>query len=633
MNKKIKWTILTTSSISLSLLPVVSSACVFSRKGSNNNSANEKDYKYDINGKKFKSKEEAVKFAKEHLVELKKENIFEDCYTGKDGKEFSNFNAFYPLFKEHIEKQEVSSNVPSDTIRSYIDSSGEINGEGLNYIDLTNSGKNTTIYKAKDDRWFKDQCQAKLSYFTLNKFYMHGIGDNKKVFYNKEEFINEATKVYNEINSDSNLSSNEKLWKLIKWFSLDTKSDLKFLKFNNNYMPFVKDINNLLDDKDVETFFLNNLHEYYKIGNHYYTEEEIFNNNDLFLSNLSNFNILKINSTQGNASYIVDIDKDDEYSLNGDYIYRTPSNYIEEFKDATKWVKREQSGFLKGTNDKTNLTNNFISFILSSLNEHQTHNKVDYYNNLSEFFLNMNEGKKDTQNYFENLDIFHIADLDSITISFLKEMRNIKINESQTLLDKIVEILTIMKKGKNGNFVSQIPVLYFATLSYLIDCKANASQIQIFKSFFGRLITYLNEVLENIIGEDLYKKDNGEKLNLWDEFKANGIDADINSNINAFINIFVSNASIYNAIKTIEYATTNMIQKAGVQKFDDIKYLYNEKISASMFNKLEKLFDKYSGRGSESLINYDAAQNKFKLKDNINLNSYATKFISSSAIS
>lgn len=367
--------------------------------------------------------------------------------------------------------------------------------------------------------------------------------------------------------------------------------------------------NELFNKSDLTNIFIrkraaNNLFKYCQFNNKYYTLEELKNDKSILLSDLSKYDVLKINSTKGNSSYIVDVGKDDPFNFYGDYVHVSSNNSIEDLTDLYKWSKQDKKNYTNNpyeNNFKAQRINTVAENLLSTKNQMSLNRDLEFNkkNKLAYFSFDdfLTDDKKIIDYFINSFDILHIYDLAAETVNFTSAMQEVKINENETLLDKINEVIKIMKYGKRGNFLTQIPVTYFTCLSYLGKTQANNSAIYSFKQFYKQLIKYINDTLKEIIGEDLFKDNDGNKLDLWESFKANGYDLDINTNINNFINILANSKYITNAITVIKCASDNVKNNYSKTDYDVFEYRY--KLATLPFNEsLRQLYYKLSNPSS-----------------------------------
>ncbi|UUD36986.1 Uncharacterised protein [Mycoplasmopsis californica] len=294
-------------------------------------------------------------------------------------------------------------------------------------------------------------------------------------------------------------------------------------------------------------------------------------------------------------SYIVDIDKNDSYQLYGDYVHKSVNNTIEGFLDREKWIKTPTTpDTLTSMTSNAWEVNDFIEFIFSNLNQGFLKNNPDEAKIMFEDMSNEHYTEEKYINYFvTDINIFRICELHNETEEYLNELKKIQIDSyGNTLYEKINEILNLMKRGRNGSLIAQIPVTYFASLSYLFNAKADNRAISTFKKFYKSLLLYLEKSLKDMLGKDLYKKDNGDELNLWNAFPADGFNVDINTDINAFVNIFANSKYITSGISAVKAAFLNMTSNLGDLEFDDVKDMILQKnnFSSSEIKLLQNLF-------------------------------------------
>ncbi|UUD36733.1 Uncharacterised protein [Mycoplasmopsis californica] len=624
----------------LAVLPVLISA----QCGNSGSNIKEEDYLYKIGDQKFLSKNDAIDFLAKQ-AEKREEIEYDRIFIQDDQKIADNYRIIDEILSEHIKSQDYNMVITLDELKKYLNSNGYLdsNSDGYNQIDITNQDKNVLVYRGKDGIAYENEEEAILSYFNLNRLYTLGYDliekkkgsvieceKKKKVYLSKEEVNNVLLKEINDIESNNpGTSESEKIRLFFEKTHILEKVD------NNNNDNYILKIGNdtIIYDKNwrskTDFFVRNHINRYFKIDNKFYTKEEILNDKFKILGDLTTFNVLKVNSTAGYASYLVDTDKTDKYLLYGDYVHKSVSDAIKQFSNPDKWAKSNASNHDSyHLTENAYLVNSFADFIIKNFNSQkgavnkgieQTMHRI-YGVEKSEALEYFGD------NFIKNIDIFHICDVIDEIEAFLNEAKKIKNQTTQeSLYDRLNSIIKMMKRGHKGTLMAQIPVTYFASLSFLIENRASDKMIYVFKKFYKTLITYFNDVFKSLL-QDLYLKNNGTPLDLWEEFKANGFDADINMNINAFANLLANSEYITNGLKVIKNSYINVAQKCAQQEIEDLSY-HSEISSLPYYDRLRKVFNTFKTLNEGKFVKYDAVSNKYIINSSNSLNFYDMNFL------
>ena len=459
----------------------------------------------------------------------------------------------------------------------------------LNEMDFNNLDGNMRAYLGKNNVAYDNEIDAKLSYVNSAKIYKF----NNKFYTSKESIINELILNYNNIKSHYS-TEDERIKEFKKLYNLKESGYKKFNTPNGSisYANFQKS-NGEFDLDLLKDFIANNAKKYIKWNNEIYDVDE-FVNNHFNKAEWKSSSIIKIKSTKGNKKYLVDIDKNEEANFYGDYILKTPSDEIRDFKNHSKWSKRKRNENVIRYRDSIykEIVNKFVSNLMMTVN-----------NYLLDKQIKENPNKKDEllKKFHNNFSIFNFLPLINqakILKTYLKAF-HISDNKHSNLWEKFEEIIKFMKNGKRGTFFNQLNILYFSGLAYFAKDGASDTLIAFFKKYFKNLINTMNNYLSNALG-DLYIDNQGKKIDLLEAYNLDDYSLDLDVNNDFFISKLTNSHNVINAIGTINLATINAMNASSSLPFRPEELLKKSSINNdSIYEKLEKLYDKYSLRSSE----------------------------------
>lgn len=456
----------------------------------------------------------------------------------------------------------------------------------LNEIDFNNLDSNTRVYLGKNNVAYDNEIDAKLSYVNSAKIYKF----NNKFYTNKESIINEIILNYNNIISHYS-TENERMEKFKELYNL---SDEGYKRFN---IPngSISDINFQKNNGDfnldlLKDFISNNVKRYIKWKGQIYDVNE-FVEKHFAKTEWKGSSIIKVKSTKGNKKYLVDVDKNEEANFYGDYILKTPSDEIRDFRNYGKWSKHKRNENVIGYKESVykEIVNKFVSNLMMTVNNYLLEKKI-----------NNNPNKKNEllEKFNNNFSIFNFLPLINQAETLKNYLKSFHISDAKhsNLWEKFEQIIKFMKTGKRGTFFNQLNVLYFSGLAYFAKDGASDTLISLFKKYFKNLINIMNNYLNNVLG-DLYIDNQGKKINLVKAYNLDDYSLDLDVNNDFFISKLTNSDNVINAIGTINLATTNAMNASSALPFRIDELLKKSSINNDdTYKKLEKLYDKYSLR-------------------------------------
>ncbi|MGZ9413802.1 hypothetical protein [Mycoplasma sp. Z386] len=542
--------------------------------------------------KKTINEEEQIKSS--ILEQLKQETQYQskDVFVSKTlDKLIDNFSDLNVMLDQKIEAVEFFSNKDIQELEKQILPSNELNSNlfGPTLV-RKDELENKEVFLGKDNQVFTDELEAKLSYFNVNSFYKYETtfdksSGNAKIFQTKAELINYFESLYQEI-ATKNISDKQKLSEL--------KSKIKFAKTNKH----IKAPNDLISFSDIsiksnlDNFVKNNYKKYIYFKNKIY-EYDNFIKNQVFDSYLSELPILKLNSTNGQNKFIVDLDKSVKENFYGKLFLDSPSGSINDIVDVNNWNKkeREEKLFTNPMEEtKKSLVNNFVSRIIKQKSD------ANFDKFLLNSHLNENDKEKLQKDYNQNFSILNNyllrEDLENLKEEFSKiKYANLK---DVTLWDKIQDANKILLKGKHGTIFNQIYSFYISSISAMFESKINFKTVYVFKKYIKSFLNTINTTLKEIFTDEFYVTENNEHIDL---LKLYGLKDDLNISVSTspdyFLGSLTQSTKFMNAINLINFATASLTNTNSSEEFDRI-LLLKDTNSEEELRKYKEFFELYS---------------------------------------
>ncbi|RMX35635.1 hypothetical protein [Mycoplasmopsis fermentans] len=612
----------------------------------NNNGNDHSNAKYKIGDKYFDNKKDIIEYLIQS-AEVQNKTKYKNAYLSEE-KAFSNYYSLINSTTKNINKIKANTYLSSEKLQKMLNFDGQIDENFLSNFRFDSTDKNIKVYKGLNNIAYKNEQEAKESYFNINPVFEF----NNKYYKTPEELSINYLKAAKKIETDPKLKNDlEKIKELQSLFPIDS-SQKRIIVFNNGKIEQL--YNNDSSQEAIEHLkkvIRNNLNVFYEIDGQFYSLEDLVNRPDILLKDLSMFNVLKVQSNSGKKSYLVDVNKEEGYSLVGNYVHKTNSNEIEDFLNLDKWIKSNDypNSLEYKINSKNLIINSITDFIFSMDNdfeiskylEAKKKNQITSLDHtMLEFNLNLNSKNYEEaknileERFLKNLNIFNIVKLNNEFKFFEKEMNKVIIDQTNntTLMDKFNEIIQIVEKGKRGSLLSQLPLIYISGISYLGNTKASTKTISTFIKYIQSVNKFFNDSLNSLIGDDLYITNTGEKIDLTKQFKFDGISLDTNMDINSYSGFLSNNSVVYNSIKNLYYAFQNIVNYLGAYEFDE-KFYDADVISNQKYReKLEKTFNRfkilnlYNGTNSSLFVNknkkIELESSNFNSNDDINYRNF-----------
>ncbi|KDE44974.1 hypothetical protein NPL4_03310 [Metamycoplasma hyosynoviae] len=504
-------------------------------------------------------------------------------YANNINKEFNSEADLNKFLYKNIKSHDV--NLLKQNILYENDSNLPLTLDQLNEMDLNNLDYNTRAYLGINNVAYNNEKDAKLSYINSAQIYKF----NNKYYANKETIINEIVLNYNRIKSTYS-TENERINEFKRLYNL-TDTDYKRFTAPNGSVSDInfQSANNEFNLDLLKQFISNNAKRYIKHNGNIYEVDE-FVNNHFAKQDWKGSSIIKVKSTKGDKKYLVDIDKNDEANFYGDYILKSPSDEIRDFKNPSKWSKRKRNENVISSKDSIykEIVNKFVSNLMMTVNNYLLEKKIKENPSQKEELLNK------FHNNFSIFNFLPLIDEAEILKTHLKAF-HINDNKHSNLWEKFDEIIKFMKNGKRGTFFNQLNVLYFSGLAYFAKDAASNTLVLLFKKYFKNLISKIDSYLSDALG-DLYVDNQEKKLNLIEAYNLDDYSLDLDINNDFFISKLTNSDNVINAIGTINLAATNAMNSSSAIPFSDEDLLRK---SSRNYDKLEKLYDKYSLRSKD----------------------------------
>ncbi|AXE60978.1 hypothetical protein DA803_02695 [[Mycoplasma] phocae] len=549
----------------------------------------------------------------DQIVKLTNEqNIIESkkiYYSKNHNKSFNTLEDLKRYIAKNIVKKE---GIFYDDIEYFknndnknIDSS--LSSHQLSKINLSNGDFETKVYMGKDGLAYESEIEAKNSYSNINLFYKF----KDKYYDSKEKIIQEIAKKTLEIETLSQ-DENYRLDALIKYLNIEKPNNV-FKAPNKKILHLKQPINNasVNEKQKLENFIRNNYKRYIKNKkNGDIFAEEDFIKNIMQKSEKLRMPIIKITSNKGRKKFLVDIHKDDPANLYGNYVHESAGNEILRFTDLSQWQKVDQipsKDNMKHSSSARNIVNAFSSNLLRSTNSNVIN---DYFNKNSS--LTEDEKKNIIKKYVDNFSILNYFKFRNESKHLQEELKKIKIEDNQTLLDKLEAIADFIKNGKYGDFFNNVSVSYISGLAYMAKYHASAKAVRLFKNYFIKIFNEINDSLKQVIGPDLYKNNSNQEIDLVKHYRALDTNFDFNVDLNFFIGILSNSRKVLNAMSIISLAMNNVASTNSLIKFNKDFIFDKNNIDDKEILEYQKLFNQYSLISKEnSLFIYDDSTGEY----------------------
>ncbi|WP_374847136.1 hypothetical protein ACEY2E_00525 [Metamycoplasma salivarium] len=593
MKKSYKITsILLGTLLPVTIIPSVITIAMLSKK-----SLSDKGFYFNNNFfANFSAFENHIKNEIKEIVKYDEKTIY---YANNINKQFDSEMSLNKFLYNSIKSHDVNLLKNSELYEN--NSNLPLTSKQLNEIDFNNLDHNVRAYLGKDNVAYETEEEAKLSYVNSAQFYKF----NNKYYASKESIINELILNYNNIKSHYS-TENEQLAELKKIYNLE---ETDFTRFNapNGVVSNVNfNENGTLNTNLLKRFINNNVKKYIRWEGKIY-EIEDFIQNQFSKLKWKNSSIIKVESTKGNKKYLVDVDKTEDANFYGDYILTSPSDDIRDFRNHSKWSKRKRNENIIDYRDSIykEIVNKFVSNLMMTVNNYLLDKKIKEDESKKEELLNK---------FHNNFSIFNFLPLIDEAEILKNHLKALHINEAKhsNLWEKFEDIIKLMKNGKRGTFFNQLNVLYFSGLAYFAKYNASNTLVSLFKKYFRNLISKMNEYLNDALG-DLYTTKDGNKIDLVKAYNLDDYSLDLDVNNDFFISHLANNDNVVNAISTINLAASNAMNTSSLLPFNDSALLRKE-ISKNVYDKLQKLYDKYSLRSKEeSNYIFDNNEGEYKI--------------------
>ncbi len=411
-----------------------------------------------------------------------------------------------------------------------------ISASDLSKIYFNNPGK-ATIYRGRNNSIFENENSAKDSYLSIHDAYYF----NGMYFRNKEDLTLYLDSIYY---ADSNSegyqqkSSNKTIAILDSRDNYSAPIDMGNL-YNQNID--LKESNN--SRKEFTNFITSGTNAYVEIktnsGYNYFSKDNISNIElkDAFLDP----DYTKIYSNQGQGTYVVDLDSEDNNSLFGPY-FTNSSKDILLMKDTKNWKKISKDDPLITKEQDSKQVANFLSLIIPQ--EIET---------------------EETKGTFPPINI-------KVLNEELKDYFNKLKSINSNLYSGYLNFLSTIQKGKNYNFFYSIILSYSWIINNLIQYRANESIIKGTKIMFNKISKLIDKNIYLLIPKKLlHSTKPGCESEIISFEKILGFSSnnkDFNTDIQYYIDEISYFSEFINAVNIINLANANSVSAAGIVPFN-----------------------------------------------------------------
>ncbi|MDE5599884.1 MAG: hypothetical protein K2I49_03010 [Ureaplasma sp.] len=308
--------------------------------------------------------------------------------------------------------------------------------------------------------------------------------------------------------------------------NLDSKitfDEFSFRTSNNENLHF-----NISDLKDTSNW--NNTNNAYKLINDF-----VENNSKSFLkqqtslykhkyykdSDLSINNIIReyepdyitIDPSKPN-SYIVD--STDEFDLYGPYYLQTSENNIKKLQNKSNW---QPINYAYNENVELTLNNELIS---------------NFFNLLINSFSTGEKSSNSTINYNTIYEFEDDDRLQTKVSNYFQELENL----NKVGFDELIQIYKTMKNGKKYNEFLKTPVLFYKTMSLIVNDGMNNKFLEKTRDVYSSICEYYNKKLYSTVPKEFLNNVNGSNqvFSFTDLFQINNNAIDLNYNLEELVN-------------------------------------------------------------------------------------------------
>lgn len=568
-----------------------------------------------LNNKSYTSRIEWEKAIRKLARQIETHSEKTIYYSNTKNKSFSDINNFKKFLANHIHTIEGSHY--GDIDKNELNVDGSLSSNLMNQFNFDEpkedengekENDNTTAYMGKNGIAYESEDEAKDSYANTHTFYKF----QGKYYSSKQEIKNMIHKEILRINSE--FADDTERAKAFKEFFAIKQPD-NIYQAPTNIVFVAGEFDQEIEESKLDEFIESNCKKYVSHNNGIY---EVDNFSNRFLSSdeyLKKLPILNVQSNQGRKKYLIDNDIDDPCNLYGSYVHESTGRDIENITDYKKWSKQPTNDFkLKRHNSQNqSLVNKFISSLLSTANA----NFIEKY--IKRHKLNKTQQDELTKEYVNDFSIFKYFKFRDKFQTMKKELTKVQINETDSthknLFSKLESIITFTKRGKNGGFFNQISITYLSGLAHLIKYEASSKAINAFKDYYRTMFKELDDCVKGVIGEELYKDNNGKAIDLVELFGIDDLGFDFNSDFTYFINVFANNSRILNAISVITNAMTAVTTTNSLTKFNS-NFLLRQADNDDDLILYKSLYEKYAFIGKDSPYVYSDEEGKYiKNKD------------------
>lgn len=559
----------------LTLTPLIILSTVMAVSCNETQKSLKNDYENPINfnNKTFYNKkklEQEISSVLDEKKNVTKKTIYKQ---NKNNIYFDNSKKMNEYIKTQIKENiNVFSTKKQKQLDDLFKNGGEIHSKYINNFIFSGNINDSTIelYKGFRDKIYKNENEAKLSYFNLNQVFKF----NGKFYSSKTDIRNKIKEELNNILSIED--EKEKKSKLDK-FLVISENELNFRSPSGLIYEVNENVGNVIN---------NELKKYIKIKDKIYEFDDLKKLIAEYYS-YDDFNILSVNSNKGISTYIVDNKQDDVGNLHGKYLFKSSSNDIYNIVKNDEWHKI-YSNFTKTqfqTSKNHEILNNFFTRVLMY---EENFNKKDSEND-----------NKIKNSYFNLLNnkIF-ISKIDKLRHSldniFLYE-DNLKIS----LWNKLNSIIELIQSGKRNGILNQILITYNSGLSYLVKLRSNNEAVKNFKDFYSYVLTFIDDSMIDIFGNEFYVDENRQPLRLSDENGILDYKYDFNTDFMYYTNKFANSSRLMDAIKVFDSAVNNVVYSGGFYDFDKSLVSYSNK---DLINEYKNLFERFSFKNNKYYV-------------------------------
>lgn len=439
---------------------------------------------YEFLNQKFANKQDAINYAN-NLTIFNSSNVNTPVsWSLNVGNKIINFQSpseIIDYLNKYIDTKEYT------TYKNNIEtnSDGSIVVDEIKNMNFTDSNP-VPIYRGKNNTIHTSLQSAQDSYLNIHEVYYF---DNL-FFRSKEELSIYLEKKFSSPSSTKNVES----------IVIKNKNGEVSLPINLSDIKNIDDPNSKTRDY-INDFVINNTDPYFELVDSANIKHYFNKNNVNEIQNSYNPNFVKLMSNQGKGNYIVDLDKEDEYTLYGPYYVKSEAS-IEMMTDPDNWRKSE------------GIDNQFISNAL--VNEKVTNffNSLVYEDEIEDKIFTYSPIQSDIDAYFSELN-----------------------EEFPQIYNSIFEISTTMKKGKRYSQFLKLPILFVHTIDQLVFYRAPQKYIDKTREIYTKITQYFDEKMKYSIPRDLLIGVDGTIFSFENLFGINNFSLDLNYDVETLVSI------------------------------------------------------------------------------------------------